>query len=105
MHIFGEKLDRDKTKELINTILRFDTSNELNTYKIVFDAWNEDISYALKFPEKLNRQGIPYSKLIYIAEQKAIKIISMILQGKDIQDIINCLEIKDINEEVKKTGF
>jgi len=80
MHTFGDIPDEENFCEYINTILRFDTSNRLNTRKLVFDFWGEDIFDALENPGGTGRSGDSYSDLLYESDRKAIRVIQGIVQ-------------------------
>jgi cobaltochelatase CobN len=88
MHIFGESPENEELAEYINTILRFDTGNELNTRRLVFDFWGEDIFKAIKSPGTLGENGKNHGELLFDADRKAIDIIGLIMAGRSTRDII-----------------
>ena len=88
MHVFGKIPEKDDLAEYINTILRFDTNNELNTRRLVFEVWGEDIFDALKNPGGYSKSGKPYSDLLFDSDRKAHEIIGRIVQKEDFQAIL-----------------
>ena len=88
MHIFGEIPEKEALAEYINSILKFDTNNELNTRRLVFELWQEDIFDAFKNPGGYGKSGKPYSELLFESDRKAHKIISRIIQTEDYQAIL-----------------
>ena len=88
MHVFGEIPQKDDLSEYINTILRFDTNNELNTRRLVFDLWQEDIFDALQNPGGFGKCNRSYSDLLFEADRKAGKIITRIIEKQDFQSIL-----------------
>ncbi|SDU41782.1 cobaltochelatase subunit CobN [Desulfobacula phenolica] len=88
MHVFGEIPEKDDLAEYINTILRFDTNNELNTRRLVFDLWGEDIFDALQNPGGHGKSGRPYSDLLFDSDRKAKEIIARIIEKQNIETIL-----------------
>uniref|UniRef100_A0A7C3UXV9 Cobaltochelatase subunit CobN n=1 Tax=Desulfobacca acetoxidans TaxID=60893 RepID=A0A7C3UXV9_9BACT len=88
LHILGERPQGEQRAEVINTILRFDSTNELNTRRLVFDSWGEDILLALREPGRLSRRGIVYGDLLYAADRLAHSLIYRLLQGEDLWQIL-----------------
>ncbi len=88
MHTFGQIPEDDQLSEYINTILRFDSDNELNTRRMVFELWGEDIFDALKNPGGYGKNGQPYSDLLFDSDRTAKEIIDDLLEGKAPEDIL-----------------
>lgn len=88
MHTFGQLPAGDDLAEYVNTILRFDSGNELNPRRLVFDFWGEDIFVALKQPGARGLGGDTYGQLLYDADRKAKEIISRLLAGQEAQDVM-----------------
>jgi cobaltochelatase CobN len=102
MHVFGEIPEKDALSEYINTILRFDTNNKLNTRRLVFELWGEDIFDALENPGKYGKSGKPYSDLMFESDRKAKEIIDRVIEKQDINDIL-VSEVKDLpNKDLLK---
>lgn len=97
MHVFGEIPQKDDLAEYINTMLRFDTNNELNTRRLVFDLWGEDIFDALQHPGGQGKSGRPYSDLLFESDRKAKQIIARIIEKQDVK--------KEDLETILKTEF
>lgn len=87
MHIFGEIPDAVGRAETINTILRFDSTQELNTRRIVFDLWGEDLDAALDSPAARGKNGKTYSTLLFEADRQAVDLIERLIQGKSPQAV------------------
>ncbi len=81
MHVFGEIPDSTGRAETINTILRFDSNNELNTRRFIFDLWGEDLDAALDSPAGRGKSGKTYGDLLFAADQQAVELISRLIQG------------------------
>ncbi len=88
MHIFGERPQGDDLAEYINTILRFDSTNELNTRRLVFDLWGEDIFAALKNPGACGKSGQTYGDLLFDSDRKAKEMTARILSGQAPQAVL-----------------
>lgn len=88
MHVFGEVPDDEKCYEYINTILRFDSNNELNTRRLVFDLWGEDITIALENPGQRNKNGKAYGDLLFDADRKAMDMIQGILTLNSLDETL-----------------
>ena len=88
MHILGERPQGEDRAEVINTILRFDSNNDLNTRRLVFDLWGEDILTALQAPGRLSRRGQVYGELLYAADRLAQEVIHRLLQGENLWQIL-----------------
>ncbi|MFH2058003.1 MAG: cobaltochelatase subunit CobN [Pseudomonadota bacterium] len=88
MHTFGDIPQKDDLAEYINTILRFDTNNEFNTRRLVFDLWGEDIFDALKNPGGHGKSNTPYSDLLFESDRTAKEIIVRIVEHEDIETIL-----------------
>jgi len=88
MHILGERPQGEQRAEVINTILRFDSSNDLNTRRLVFDLWGEDIIQALQAPGQRSRRGTVYGELLYAADRLAQEVIHRLLQGENLWQIL-----------------
>jgi len=84
LHVFGKIPNLTECAQLINTILRFDTSRETNTLRIFFELWGEDLERAISFPQMLSKQGIPYGELLHRADKEALLTIESLLQGKGV---------------------
>ena len=82
MHIFGEIPDLPGRAETINTILRFDSSHELNTRRIVFSLWGEDLEAAMDSPAARSKNGKTYSTLLFEADRQAKDLIEGLIHGK-----------------------
>jgi len=91
MHVFGEVPENEKCYEYINTILRFDSAGELNTRRLVFDVWGEDIEAAIKNPGQRNEDGKVYGDLLFDADRKSLAIIEMIIGGASLSDILETI--------------
>ena len=99
MHVFGEIPEKDDLAEYINTILRFDTNNELNTRRLVFELWGEDIFDALQNPGGYGKSNKPYSDLLFDSDRTAKKIISRIIDpivGPIVDPIIEKEDLETI---------
>jgi cobaltochelatase CobN len=83
MHVFGERPHGEARAEVINTILRFDSSSELNTHRLVFDLWGEDIFTAFKDPGLMGRNGKAYAQMLYDADRLAQGLIARLIRGED----------------------
>ena len=94
MHIFGHIPDTKSQAELINTILRFDTSNKLNTRRLIFDIWGEDIDLALRSPSSLGKNKKTYSSLLFEADKTAVEYILKIIQGKSPEEIFKEISLR-----------
>ena len=81
MHVFGEQPQDNDRAEVINTILRFDSNGELNTRRLVFDLWGEDILAALRDPGLTGRNGKPYGRMILEADRLAERLIRELIEG------------------------
>ncbi|MBW1923525.1 MAG: cobaltochelatase subunit CobN, partial [Deltaproteobacteria bacterium] len=81
MHVFGQVPEGEERAETINTILRFDTRNDLNARRLVFDLWGEDIFAALKAPGGRGKSGKTYSRLLYEADRQAEAMIAGLIEG------------------------
>ncbi|GAB6146498.1 cobaltochelatase subunit CobN [Desulfocicer niacini] len=88
MHTFGQIPEGDESAEYINTILRFDTNNPLNSRRMVFDLLDEDIFHALAHPGEYGKCGRPYSDLLFDADRKSKKMINRILAGEEAEVIL-----------------
>ena len=82
MHVFGDIPEGGKRAETINTILRFDSNNELNSRRLIFDLWGEDITAALKNPGARGEFGQTYGELLFSADRQAMKLIGRLIEGK-----------------------
>ncbi|MHB1013771.1 MAG: cobaltochelatase subunit CobN [Desulfurivibrionaceae bacterium] len=82
MHVFGDIPEGEEPAEIINTILRFDSNNELNTRRLIFDLWDEDIAAALESPGKRGKYGQTYGDLLYSADRRAMELIGRLLSGE-----------------------
>ncbi|NOZ88200.1 MAG: cobaltochelatase subunit CobN [Deltaproteobacteria bacterium] len=81
MHVFGEVPEDMNRAETINTILRFDSNNELNTRRLVFDLWGEDMDKALDYPADRGKNGKTYSDLLFLADRQAVDLIHSLIRG------------------------
>ena len=81
MHVFGDRPEGDDRAEYVNSILRFDSNDPLSTRRLVFDMWGEDIFRALEEPGARGDCGKTYGELLFDADEKAIEIITAILDG------------------------
>ena len=91
MHVLGDIPEGDDRAETINTILRFDSDNPLNTRRLVFDLWNEDIHEALKQPGKRSKNGMTYGQLLLDADRAAHALIARIMAGEKTVDALERL--------------
>jgi cobaltochelatase CobN len=91
MHVFGRLPEDGDRAEVINTILRFDTGNELNSRRMVFDLWGEDIFAALKTPGKMGRSGTVYGELLYTSDRTAREMIARLADGMSPEAVVNDL--------------
>ena len=91
MHVFGDRPEGTDRAETINTILRFDSNNELNTRRLVFDAWKEDIATALKHPGQRAANQMTYGRLLYEADQTAREMIGRLIDGGEIDGVLQDL--------------
>ncbi len=83
MHVFGQVPEGGERAEIINTILRFDSNNTLNSRRLLFDLWGEDIMAALQSPADLGRCGKVYGELLFVADRKAREVIDRLCNGED----------------------
>lgn len=88
MHVFGDRPEGDDRAEVINTILRFDSSSELNTRRLVFELWGEQITAALKAPGDPSRNGDTYGERLFAADRLAREIIARLIRGEAIDAIL-----------------
>lgn len=88
LHVFGDRPQDDDRAEVINTILRFDSNNDLNTRRLVFDLWGEDILAALQEPGQRGRDGKIYGDLLYEADRFAMALIARLLRREDLWEIL-----------------
>jgi cobaltochelatase CobN len=91
MHTFGRVPQGDDRAEVINTILRFDTNNEVNTRRLVFDLWGEDVFAALKAPGERGRNGATYGELLFEADRQAHAFIARLIAGEALPAILQDL--------------
>ena len=101
MHVFGDIPEPagagkgEERAETINTILRFDSNNELNSRRLIFDLWGEDITRALESPGARGKFGQIYGDLLFSADRQAMELIGRLLSGKTRADLfaglaVNC---------------
>ncbi len=103
MHIFGRIPDLQERAEIINTILRFDSSRELNTRRLLFELWGENLDKALSSSTGQGKNGKNYGKLLYEADRKAVNIISNLLKGKTLNEILDNMTLShSVSSETKK---
>ncbi len=88
MHIFGDRPQDEARAEVINTILRFDSNNDLNTRRLVFDLWGEDILAALREPGARGRRGRVYGEMLYEADRLAQEMILRSLRGQKLLEMV-----------------
>ena len=88
MHTFGELPHGAERAEVINTILRFDSSSELNTRRLIFELWGEDIGRALKAPGERSQNGQTYSRRLYAADRAAVSLIASLLESADLDEVL-----------------
>lgn len=91
MHTFGQVPEADDRAEVINTILRFDSGSDVNTRRLVFDLWGEDIVAALKAPGGRGRNGKIYGELLYEADRIAQALIVRLIAGEALPVILEDL--------------
>lgn len=91
MHTFGQVPQGDDRAEVINTILRFDSSSDVNTRRLVFDLWGEDIFAALKAPGSRGRNEKIYGELLYEADRKAETLITRLIAGEAFPEVMKDL--------------
>jgi len=82
MHVFGDIPQSEDRAETINTILRFDSNNALNSRRLIFDLWGEDIAHALESPGDRGQCGQTYGDLLFAADRQAVALIGHLLEGK-----------------------
>jgi cobaltochelatase CobN len=82
MHILGDVPEDEERAEVINTILRFDSNSELNTRRLIFELWGEDLMAALKTPAARGKNGLTYSQLLYDADRQAEALIGRLIRGQ-----------------------
>jgi cobaltochelatase CobN len=82
MHVFGDIPEGEGRAETINTILRFDSNNELNSRRLIFDLWGEDITKALESPGLRGQYGQTYSDLLFSSDRWAMALIGRLLAGE-----------------------
>ncbi|WP_449245689.1 cobaltochelatase subunit CobN [Desulfobacca acetoxidans] len=88
MHVFGDRPQGDARAEVINTILRFDSNNDLNTRRLVFDLWGEDIFAALSNTGGHGHQGKIYGELLYEADRVARELIARLVRGENLWEVL-----------------
>jgi cobaltochelatase CobN len=88
LHVFGERPEGERRAEVINTILRFDSNNELNTRRLMFELWGEDITEALNNPGGRSRQGRVYGELLFEADRAAAALILRLIQGEELEQAL-----------------
>jgi len=81
MHVFGDVPEDIDRAETVNTILRFDSNNELNTRRLVFDLWGEDMDAALDSPTDRGKNGKTYTDLLFAADRQAVDLIGRLIKG------------------------
>ncbi len=91
MHVFGDLPAGTDRAETINTVLRFDSANPLNTRRLVFDLWGEDISAALRDPDKRGRNNKTGSQRLLDADGTARDLIARLINGEDVADALTVL--------------
>jgi len=91
MHVFGHIPEDDSRVEYINTMLRFDTGNELNSRRLVFDLIGEDIFDALKNPGGSGRCGRPYSDLLFESDRTACALIRGVIDDVPLETLLMTL--------------
>ncbi len=100
MHVFGDRPQGDERAEYVNSILRFDSNDPLSTRRLVFDIWGEDILRALREPGARGNCGKTYGEILFDADEKAIEIISALLEGGDNAAVFEqCFERAPANGE------
>lgn len=88
MHVFGEQPRDGGRAEVINTILRFDSGSKLNTHRLVFDLWGEDLPGALENPGLASRSGKTYGRMIFEADRLAEGLIARLIGGERLEKLI-----------------
>lgn len=83
MHVFGRIPQGEERAETINTILCFDSSNEMNSRRLVFDLWGEDIVTALESPAGRGKNGKVYGEMFFDAYRRAKELIHRLITGDD----------------------
>ena len=91
MHVFGDMPEDDDRAEIINTILRFDSNNPLNTRRLVFDLWGEDIESALERPGQRGRNGKTYGRILLDADRAAHNLIARLIKGENLAQALDVL--------------
>jgi cobaltochelatase CobN len=91
MHVFGQVPEGDARAEVINTILRFDTGNELNTRRLIFDIWGEDVFAAIKAPGERSLRGATYGDLLFEADRLAQTVIHRLIDGEALSEVLTDL--------------
>jgi len=82
MHVYGDIPAGEKRAETINTILRFDSNNELNSRRLIFDLLGEDIMAALDAPGSRGKYGQTYGELLFSADRRAMELIGRLIAGE-----------------------
>ncbi len=82
LHVFGDRPEKEKLAEQINTILRFDSAAPLNTRRVVFGLWGESIEHALEAPADLAADGQTCGERLYAADRLAVDLIGRLLDGQ-----------------------
>lgn len=89
MHVFGDRPQGEVRAEVINTILRFDSNNDLNTRRLVFDLWGEDIFAALNEPGGSGRGGKVYGEMLYEADRLALDFIVRSMRRENLAAVLS----------------
>lgn len=91
MHVLGEIPEGENRAETINTILRFDSDNPLNSRRLVFDLWGENIHDALKHPGERGNNGRTYGQILLDADRAAHGLIARLMAGETVTDALERL--------------
>jgi cobaltochelatase CobN len=91
MHVLGDIPEGDDRAETINTILRFDSDNPLNTRRLVFDLWEENIHDALQRPGMRGNNGKTYGQILLDADRTAHGLIARLMAGEKVADALKRL--------------
>jgi len=89
MHVFGDRPQGEVRAEVINTILRFDSNHDLNTRRLVFDLWGEDIFAALNEPGGRGRGGKVYGEMLYEADRLALDFIVRSMRRENLAAVLS----------------
>ncbi len=102
MHTFGQLPEGEDRAEVINTIMRFDSASDINTRRLIFDSWGEDIFSGLKAPGSRGKNGKTYGQLLFDADRKAKTMIAGFIKGQDLSVVMKHLNVAVIDSTLKE---